>query len=138
MLTNTIEQIERIGADLETAPVRAFRMCRRLAIEANAAGRAFGEHAARRERRRFIGNRFAAVASMCDRIETSIRMGDFYTTGEDLRAFGAALFLRAYRGPLKQPGTIPSPLPGESFLPHREAQRDGPTSPLVSSIWSSG
>src|SRR5260370_30191159 len=94
MLTEAIELFE--GAALRTNPERAVRLLGSLpasAIDAMRRARFRRTLRLAAERSPFYREQFRKRGIDARRITHPSQLGDFYTTGEDLRAFGAEQFL---------------------------------------------
>src|ERR1700736_2533564 len=94
MLTNIIEQIERRVLHMEPhRSVRFLNLSPTWAIEAMRRARFRRTLRLAAERSSFYREQFRQRRIDVSRIEHPSELGDFYTSGEDLRTYGAEAFL---------------------------------------------
>src|SRR5258708_24776211 len=94
MLTNLIERIERTVLQMKPhRSVRFLNLSPRWAIDAMQRARFRRTVRLAAERSSFYRDQFRKRGIDAHRIEHPSELGDFYTTGEDLRAHGAEAFL---------------------------------------------
>ena len=95
MLTNIIEQIERLVLRMEPhRSVRFLNVSPPWAIEAMQRARFRRTLRLAAERSSFYREQFRKRGIDVRRIEHPSQLGDFYTTGEDLRAHGVVFCCR--------------------------------------------
>jgi phenylacetate-CoA ligase len=131
MLTNIIEQIERVVLHME--PSRAVRFLNAspawlLPKIQRARFRRTLRLAA--ERSPFYREQFRKRGIDVRRIEHPSELGDFYTTGEDLRVHGAEAFLTGRADTAFETTGTTSPTPKRVFFSQRELNEMGRTSAI--------
>lgn len=131
MIERAIEQVERIA--LKMKPERAGRLLGALptsAIEAMQRARFRQTLRLASERSRFYREEFRRRGIDVRRIEHPSDLGDFYTTGEDLRAHGAEYFLTGCADTAFETTGTTSPVPKRAFFSHKEISSIGRASAL--------
>ncbi len=126
MLTNIIEQIEH--AVLHMEPKRAVRFLNvspAWAIEKMQRARFRRTLRLAAERSSFYRAEFKRRGIDVRRIEHPAELGDFYTTGEDLRAHGAEAFLTGRADTAFETTGTTSPVPKRVFFSQRELSEMG-------------
>src|SRR5216683_907835 len=131
MLTNIIEQIERMILHME--PHRSARFLNAapawsLPKIQRARFRRTLQLAA--ERSSFYREQFRKRGIDVRRIEHPSQLGDFYTTGEDLRTHGAEAFLTGHADTAFETTGTTSPVPKRVFFSQRELDEMGRTSAI--------
>ena len=128
MLAKLTEQIE--GVALRATPAWSAWLMAALPPAALAAlQRTRFRHTLRlaNERSRFYRDEFRRRGVRVDRIDHPSELGDFYTTGEDLRAHGPAAFLTGRPDTAFETTGTTSPLPKRVFFSQRELNAMGTT-----------
>jgi len=121
MLTNIIEQIERAVLHLEPRHSVAFlNVSPQWAIEKIQRKRFQRTLRLAAERSTFYREEFKRRGINPRRIEHPSELGDFYTTGEDLRAHGAEAFLTGRADTAFETTGTTSPAPKRIFFSQRE------------------
>jgi phenylacetate-CoA ligase len=132
MLTSLVELAERLA--LRTSPQRAVELLGLIptpALEAMRRARFTRTLHLAAERSTFYREQFRRRGIDLRRIEHPSQLGDFYTTGEDLRSHGADAFLvRRADTAFETTGTT-SPVPKRVFFSHREIADMG----RLSALW---
>src|SRR5216684_2329963 len=131
MLSKFIEVFE--GVALRTNPERAVRLLGALPSSAIAAmQRARFRRTLRlaAERSPFYREQFRQRGIDVRRIEHPSELGDFYTTGEDLRTHGAEAFLTGRASTAYETTGTTSPIPKRVFFSQRELSEMGRTSAI--------
>src|ERR1700687_3964647 len=131
MLTNLIEQIERMVLQME--PHRSVRFLNLTPPGAlDAMQRASFRRTVRlaAERSSFYREQFRKRGIDVRRIEHPSELGDFYTTGEDLRAHGAEAFLSGRADTAFESTGTTSANPKRVFFSQRELNEMGRTSAI--------
>jgi phenylacetate-CoA ligase len=126
MLTKITEQLERIA--LRTNPQRAAQLLGKFPPSAFAAlQRARFRKTLRlvAERSPFYRAEFRRRGIDARRIEEPSELGDFYTTGEDLRKHGAQAFLTGRADTAFETTGTTSPIPKRVFFSNRELDEIG-------------
>jgi phenylacetate-CoA ligase len=121
MLSRVIEQAERIA--LGTNPDRAVRLLRHIpdsAVELLRRARFKRTLKLAAERSPFYREQFQQRGIDVRRIQHPSELGDFYTTGEDLRAYGAEQFLVGRPDTAFETTGTTSPVPKRVFFSRRE------------------
>src|SRR5712672_466028 len=121
MLTNLIETIERTV--LHMKPQRAVRFLNLSppwAVEAMQRARFRRTLRLAAERSSFYREQFRRRGIDVRRIEHPSQLGDFYTTGEDLREHGAEAFLTGRADTAFETTGTTSPIPKRVFFSQRE------------------
>jgi phenylacetate-CoA ligase len=132
MLTSLVELAERLA--LRTSPQRAIE---RLGLIPSSALEAMRRSRFRRtlriaaERSVFYREQFRRRGIDVRRIDHPSQLGDFYTTGEDLRTHGAAPFLVSRADTAFETTGTTSPIPKRVFFSRREIADMG----RLSAIW---
>src|SRR5467141_3188513 len=132
MLTNLIERIER--RVLHMQPHRAVRFLNvspPWAVEAMQRARFRRTLQLAAERSTFYREQFRRRGIDVRRIEHPSELGDFYTTGEDLRAHGAEAFLTGKADTAFETTGTTSPLPKRVFFSQRELSEMGRLSAIA-------
>src|SRR6266542_2672256 len=131
MLTYIIEQIERMVLHLEPQrSVRFLNVSPPWAIEAMQRARFRRTLQLAAERSLFYQEQFRKRGIDVRRIAHPSELGEFYTTGEDLRAFGAEAFLTGRADTAFETTGTTSPIPKRVFFSHRELDEMGRTSAI--------
>src|ERR1700738_28101 len=131
MLTNIIEQIERMVLHME--PHRSVRFLNAApAWSLPKIQRARFRRTLRlaAERSPFYREQFRKRGIDARRIEHPSELGDFYTTGEDLRAHGAEAVLTGHPDTACETTGTTSPTPKRVFFSQRELNEMGRTSAI--------
>jgi phenylacetate-CoA ligase len=126
MLTNIIEQIEHFVLHME--PQRAVRFLNvspPWAIERLQRARFRRTLRLANEHSAFYRTEFKRRGIDVRRIEHPSELGDFYTTGEDLRAHGAEAFLTGRADTAFETTGTTSPMPKRVFFSQRELDEMG-------------
>ena len=134
MLTRAIELFE--GAALRTSPERAMRLLGSLptsAIEAMQQARFRRTIRLAAEHSPFYREQFRKRGIDARRITHPSQLGDFYTTGEDLRSFGAEQFVIGRADTAFETTGTTSPLPKTVFFSREEVATMG----RITAIWFS-
>jgi phenylacetate-CoA ligase len=121
MLSRLVEQAERVA--LHTNPERALQLLRYFPDSAfDAVRRARFKRTLRlaAERSTFYREQFRQRGIDVRRIEHPSQLGDFYTTGEDLRTYGAEQFLVGRADTAFETTGTMSPVPKRVFFSRRE------------------
>jgi phenylacetate-CoA ligase len=132
MLTTLIEEMERIA--LHTDPERAVKIFSSVpAFVSDAIRRARFRHTLKlaAERSQFYREQFKKRGIDVRAIRHPSELGDFYTTGEDLRSFGPEQFLTGRADTAFETTGTTSPLPKRVFFSHREIEEMG----RITAIW---
>src|SRR5437016_12252082 len=131
MLTNIIEQIERMVLHMEPhRSVRFLNLSPPWAIEAMQRARFRRTLRLAAKRSSFYREQFRRRGIEVRRIEHPSELGDFYTTGEDLRAHGAEAFLTGHADTAFETTGTTSPIPKRVFFSQRELTEMGRTSAI--------
>src|SRR5438132_14163085 len=131
MLTNIIEQIERVVLHMEPhRSVRFLNVSPPWAIEAMQRARFRRTLRLAAERSSFYREQFRRRGIDVRRIEHPSELGDFYTTGEDLRAHGAEAFLTGRADTAFETTGTTSAIPKRVFFSQRELNEMGRTSAI--------
>src|SRR5215471_9386217 len=131
MLTNTIEQIERMVLHLEPRhAVRFLNVAPRWAIEAMRRARFRRTLRLAALRSKFYRDEFKRRGIDVDRIDHPSDLGDFFTTGEDLRTHGAEAFLTGRADTAFETTGTTSPVTKRVFFSRRELDEMGRTSAI--------
>ncbi len=126
MLTNIIEQTERIVLRMEPRrAVRFLNVTPAWAIERMQRARFRRTLRLAAEASSFYRAEFKRRGIDVRRIEHPSQLGDFYTTGEDLRAHGAEAFLTGRADTAFETTGTTSPVPKRVFFSQREIDRMG-------------
>src|SRR5437899_4505494 len=121
MLTNIIEQIERVVLHMEPhRSVRFLNVSPPWAIEAMQRARFRRTLCLAAERSSFYREEFRRRGIDVRRIEHPSELGDFYTTGEDLRARGPEVFLVGRADTAFETTGTTSSMPKRLFFSRRE------------------
>src|SRR3989440_5372821 len=126
MLTNLIERIER--RVLHMQPHRAVRFLNvspQWAIEAMQRARFRRTLRLAAEASSFYRDEFRRRGIDVRRVEHPSELGDFYTTGEDLRAHGAEAFLTGHADTAFETTGTTSSVPKRVFFSRREIEEMG-------------
>ncbi len=132
MLTQTIELFE--GAALRTNPERAMRLLGLVPtsmIEAMRRARFRRTMLLAANHSSFYRDQFRKRGIDARRIDHPSELGDFYTTGEDLRAFGPEQFLTGPADTAFETTGTTSPLPKTIFFSREELATMG----RITAIW---
>src|ERR1700730_8586884 len=131
MLTNILEQIERTVLHMEPhRSVRFLNLSPPWAIDAVQRARFRRTLRLAAERSSFYREQFRKRGIDVRRIEHPSELGDFYTTGEDLRAHGAEAFLTGRADTAFETTGTTSPIPKRVFFSQRELNEMGRTSAI--------
>jgi len=131
MLTNAIEQIERTVLHMEPRhAVRFLNVSSPRAIEVMRRARFRRTLRLAAARSRFYREEFKHRGIDVDRIEHPSELGDFFTTGEDLRTHGAETFLTGRADTAFETTGTTSPVSKRVFFSHRELEEMGRTSAI--------
>ena len=131
MLTTIIEQIERRVLHMEPQrSVRFLNLSPPWAIEAMQRARFRRTLRIAAERSSFYREQFRKRGIDVRRIEHPSELGDFYTTGEDLRAHGAEAFLTGRADTAFETTGTTSAIPKRVFFSQRELDEMGRTSAI--------
>jgi phenylacetate-CoA ligase len=126
MLTNIIEQVERTVLRMEPQNAARFlNVSPAWAIEALQRARFQRTLRLVAERSSFYREAFKRHGIDVRRVEHPSELGDFYTTGEDLRAYGAEAFLTGKADTAFETTGTTSPLPKRVFFSQRELSEMG-------------
>src|SRR5437868_7829322 len=131
MVSELIELFE--GVALRTNPERAIRLLGLLPpsfIDAMQQERFRRTLRLAAERSPFYREQFRKRGIDVRRIEHPTQLGDFYTTGEDLRTFGAEQFLTGRADTAFETTGTTSPVPKRVFFSRRELSEMGMTSAI--------
>src|SRR5689334_20971616 len=131
MLTTLIEQIEHMV--LHMAPHRSARFLNvspPWAIEAIQRARFRRTLRLAAERSSFYREQFRKRGIDVRRINHPSELGDFYTTGDDLRSHGAEAFLTGRADTAFETTGTTSPIPKRIFFSQRELDEMGRTSAI--------
>src|SRR6267142_1558438 len=121
MLTNIIEQIERVVLHMEPQYSVAFlNVSPQWAIEKMQRARFRRTLRLAAERSTFYRKEFKRRGINPRRIEHPSELGDFYTTGEDLRSHGAEAFLTGHADTAFETTGTTSPVPKRVFFSRAE------------------
>ena len=131
MLTNIIEQIERMVLHMEPRhAVRFLNVSPPWAIEAMRRARFRRTLQLAAERSSFYREQFRKRGIDVRRIEHPSQLGDFYTTGEDLRGHDAEAFLTGRADTAFETTGTTSATPKRVFFSQRELDEMGRTSAI--------
>lgn len=132
MLTNIIEQIERMVLHMEPGrAVRFLNVSPPWAIEAMQRARFRRTLRLAAERSAFYREQFRKRGIDVRRIEHPSELGDFYTTGEDLRTYGAEAFLTGRASTAYETTGTTSSIPKRVYFSQRELSEMGRASAIV-------
>lgn len=132
MLSSLMRQMERVA--LQTDPQRAVQWMGKIPPSAWAAmqrGRFRHTMQLAAERSPFYREQFRRRGIDVRRIEHPAQLGDFFTTGEDIRAHGAEEFLTGRAETAFETTGTTSPLPKRIFFSYREIDEVGRTSAIA-------
>src|SRR5438552_18236513 len=132
MLSRIIEQAERVA--LRTNPERAIRLLGLIppsGLEAMRRARFKRTLRLAAERSPFYREQFRQRGIDVRRINHPSQLGDFYTTGEDLRAHGAEQFLTGHADTAFETTGTTSPLPKTVYFSPSEVANMG----RITAIW---
>ena len=132
MISKTIEQIERLA--LRMQPANAIRLLGTLpppALEKLQRARFRRTLRLVAERSTFYRREFRRRGIDVRRIRYPAELGDFFTTGEELRAHGGEEFLTGRADTAFETTGTTSPLPKRVFFSHQEISEIGRTSALA-------
>src|SRR5438105_12146509 len=131
MLANLIELIERTVLHMEPhRSVRFLNLSPPWAIEAMQRARFRRTLRLAAKRSSFYREQFRRRGIEVRRIEHPSELGDFYTTGEDLRAHGAEAFLTGHADTAFETTGTTSSAPKRVFFSQRELDEMGRTSAI--------
>src|SRR5712691_2276157 len=131
MLTKMIEQIERMVLRMEPhRSVRFLNVSPPWAIDALQRARFRRPLRLAAERSSFYREQFRKRGIDVRRIEHPSQLGDFYTTGEDLRSHSVEAFLTGRADTAFETTGTTSPVPKRVFFSHRELDEMGRTSAI--------
>src|SRR5437588_6136170 len=131
MLTNIIEQIERMVLHMEPhRSVRFLNVSPPWAIAAMQRARFRRTLRLAAECSSFYREQFRRRGIDVRRIEHPSELGDFYTTGEDLRKHGAEAFLTGRADTAFETTGTTSPIPKRVFFSQHELNEMGRTSAI--------
>src|SRR6266550_1045036 len=131
MLANLIELIERTVLQMEPhRSVRFLNVSPPWAIEAMQRARLRRTLRLAAERSSFYREQFQKRGIDVRRIKHPAELGDFYTTGEDLRAYGAEAFLTGRADTAFETTGTTSAIPKRVFFSQRELNEMGRTSAI--------
>src|SRR5258707_7897380 len=131
MLANLIELIERTVLHMEPhRSVRFLNVSPPWAIEAMQRARFRRTLRLAAERSSFYREQFRRRGIDVRRIEHPSELGDFYTTGEDLRTYGAEAFLTGRASTAFETTGTTSAVPKRVFFSQRELSEMGRTSAI--------
>src|SRR6266436_948501 len=131
MLSNLIELIERTVLKMEPRrAVRFLNVSPPWAIEAMQRARFRRTLRLAAERSSFYREQFRRRGIDVRRIEHPSELGDFYTTGEDLRTYGADAFLTGRADTAFETTGTTSAIPKRIFFSQRELSEMGRTSAI--------
>ena len=126
MLTKIIEQLEHVMLHMEPRrSVRLLNVTPQWAIEKMQRARFRRTLSLVAERSKFYRAEFKRRNIDVRRIEHPSELGDFYTTGEDLRAHGAEAFLTGKADTAFETTGTTSPVPKRVFFSERELDEMG-------------
>src|SRR5215475_2770613 len=126
MLTKAIETIERALLHLEPHhSARLFNLSPAWAVERIRRARFRSTLRLAAERSTFYRREFKQRNIDIARIEHPSQLGDFYTTGEDLRSNGAQAFLTGRPDTAFETTGTTSPIPKRVFFSNRELEDMG-------------
>src|SRR5215510_10525654 len=132
MLTKTFETIERAVLNLEPhRSVRLINLSPRWAIERMRRARFRRTLQLAAERSSFYRLQFRRRNIDVARIEHPSQLGDFYTTGEDLRSYGPQAFLTGRPDTAFETTGTTSPTPKRVYFSNRELEEMGRCSALA-------
>src|SRR5947208_11270620 len=132
MLSRIIEQAERVA--LRTNPERAIRLLGLIppsGLEAMQRARFRRTLRLAAERSPFYREQFRRRGIDVRRIEHPSQLGDFYTTGEDLRTSGAEQFLTGRADTAFETTGTTSPVPKRVFFSRSEVATMG----RIKALW---
>src|SRR5947209_1087673 len=132
MISKTIEQVERLA--LRMKPERAIRLLSSLpasAIEAMQRARFRRTLRIAAEKSHFYREEFRRRGIDVRKIEHPSELGDFFTTGEDLREHGAEAFLTGRADTAFETTGTTSPAPKRAYFSQKEIDEIGRTSALA-------
>ncbi|PYS85116.1 MAG: hypothetical protein DMF67_02350 [Acidobacteria bacterium] len=131
MLTNIIEQVERAVLHMEPQrSVRFLNVSPPWAVERLQRGRFRRTLRLAAEASKFYREEFRRRGIDVRRVEHPSELGDFYTTGEDLRAHGAEAFLTGRADTAFETTGTTSPVPKRVFFSQREINEMGRASAI--------
>src|SRR5438552_5494502 len=131
MLTNIIEQIERMVLHMEPhRSVRFLNLSPPWAIEAMQRARFRRTLRLAAKRSSFYREQFRRRGIDVRHIEHPTQLGDFYTTGEDLREHGAEAFLTGHADTAFETTGTTSAIPKRVFCSQRELNEMGRASAI--------
>src|SRR6266576_6252613 len=131
MLASLIEQIERMVLHMEPQrSVRFLNVSPPWAIGAMQRARFRRTLRLAAERSSFYREQFQKRGIDVRRIEHPAELGEFYTTGEDLRAYGAEAFLTGRADTAFETTGTTSAIPKRVFFSQRELNEMGRTSAI--------
>src|SRR5712672_999666 len=131
MLTNLIEHIERMVLHMKPQrSVRFLNLSPPWAVEAMQRARFRRTLRLAAERSTFYREQFRKRGIDVRRIEHPSELGDFYTTGEDLREHGAEAFLTGRASTAYETTGTTSPIPKRVFFSQRELSEMGRASAI--------
>src|SRR5258706_15120719 len=131
MLTNLIEHIERMVLHMKPQrSVRFLNLSPPWAIEAMQRARFRRTLRLAAERSSFYREQFRQRGIDVRRVEHPSELGYFYTTGEDLREYGADAFLTGRADTAFETTGTTSPIPKRIFFSRRELNEMGRTSAI--------
>src|SRR6266481_8111593 len=134
MLTTIIEQIERMVLHMEPhRSVRFLNLSPPWAIDAMQRARFRRTLRLAAERSSFYREQFRKRRIDVRRIEHPSQLGDFYTTGEDLRTHGAEQFLTGHADTAFETTGTTSPLPKTVYFSRAEVATMG----RITALWLS-
>src|SRR2546421_8805136 len=126
-----IEQLERTVVRMEPQnAVRFLNLSPDWAVEAMQRARFQRTLRLVAERSSFYREAFKRYGIDVRRVEHPSELGDFYTTGEDLRAHGAEAFLTGKADTAFETTGTTSPLPKRVFFSQRELSEMGRSSAI--------
>src|SRR5437899_4323801 len=131
MLTSLVELAELLA--LRTSPQRAIELLGFIppsALEAMRLARFRRTLRIAAERSTFYREQFRRRGIDARRIEHPSELGDFYTTGEDLREHGAEAFVTGRADTAFETTGTTSPIPKRVFFSQRELNEMGRTSAI--------
>src|SRR5689334_13797625 len=131
MISKSIELVERLALRME--PRRALRLLGSLppsAIEAMQRARFRRTLRLAAERSAFYREEFGRRGIDVRKVGHPSELGDFFTTGEDLRAHGAEAFLTGRADIAFETTGTTSPVPKRAYFSHKEVNEMGRTSAL--------
>src|SRR5216684_2467785 len=134
MLTNLIEQIERMVLHMKPhRSVRFLNLSPPWAVEAMQRARFKRTLRLAAERSTFYREQFRRRGIDVRRINHPSQLGDFYTTGEDLRAHGAEQFLAGHGDTAFETTGTTSPVPKTVYFSRAEVATMG----RITALWLS-